>query len=100
MCSLTTVIDPPCALTEVSADGDVSDEGGIVHEVGEEVHGVGGSGQLLEAVSELGVAHGLHDRLRDGHGVLLLHQRLHLRPEHVLSTRVVALVLMQHHYIK
>jgi hypothetical protein len=62
---------------------DLPDEVGIVHEVGEELNGVGGGGQVLLHVLELVLLDGLDDGLGERLRVLLVHNRLHVRSVHL-----------------
>ncbi len=52
---------------------------GVVHEVGEELNGVGGGGQVLLHVLKLVLLDGLNDGLGERLRVLLVHNRLHIR---------------------
>ncbi len=58
---------------------DLPDKVGVVHEVGEELNGVGGGGQVLLHVLELVLLDGLDDGLGERLRVLLVHNRLHIR---------------------
>ncbi len=55
------------------------DKIGVVHEVGEELNGVGGGGQVLLHVLKLVLLDGLDDGLGERLRVLLVHNRLHIR---------------------
>jgi hypothetical protein len=62
---------------------DSPDEIGVVHEVGEELYGVGGGGQVLLHVLKLVLLDGFDDGLGERLRVLLVHNRLHIRSVHL-----------------